>query len=1014
MTALVLAMLWARRAQAATLFLLATFATAVAVTAPVYGRAAERSVAVTELAGATPIERTIAVQRTRHVAEGDRDFERTAPTALTFAGFTTVFATELDAYASTPSGDSLPRLVYRDGVCEHLVLRAGRCFAGVGEAMVGPATAKRLGVGVGGTFTVQWAQFTDDGWVAKGPPATLTVLGVYEPRDEHEPYWAGQPYFDRRTVERGPGEPVLVSRLAMEAVVHPTERQTVDAIAGPEAVTGRPLAAVRDDVRNASRVSMRGGVIVTSRIPDLLDRIEHNQDLVRRVVPIAAVPLVLLSWLVIFLAVAYGVQERRHETGLIALRGVSRPYRWWLGVGESLVPILIGAPVGYLLGHLVAALVVHRALPAPGPVRVSSAPLAYATLALAGALVAGLLAARRELAARVVDLLRKVPLRGARWRGAVVDTMVIALAVVAALQLRLGGGELAGVGMLVPGLAVLGLGLVAARAVVPVAERLGVRALRRGRLAPALAALHLSRRPGGARLLSLLVVTVALLGFAAASASVATHARADRAMVEVGATRVLAVHALSGRHLLSAVRAVDPAGRFAMAVVAIPPTLPGETPTLAVDATRLPAVALWPATLGPLTAARAAELLHPPSPAPYLVHGRELAVEASAAGMDPRQQLHLVADLRPQDGGDAAQVDLGELAPGRHTYIGAVSGCSGGCRLGGLTLVNKSSRYDPAFSVRLTLHEVREPGGVVVPAAELARPGAWRAPAETGTAMSVPTVTPGPDGLLADIERGSGGTDARILPADAPYPLPIVEVGEPSGFRSGFDGRRHQVTRVADALALPRVGEAGALVDFEYAERTTGDDLHSTPAYEVWLGRDAPADVVARLGERDVTLIGERSLTGERRRLDSQGPAVALLFHLVAAAAAVVLAVGALWLVAAVDRRRRADELRALRRQGVPRQALARSGYVALVAAAVLIGLAAAAVAWLVAGDTVPLFADQTRLLPVPRWPRPAEVAVPLVAAALVLFAAAVIASRVSRGAGSRGAGSRGDRRAAR
>ena len=47
----------------------------------------------------------------------------------------------------------------------------------------------------------------------------------------------------------------------------------------------------------------------------------------------AAVPLVGLCWFVIFLAVAYGTAGRRHELGLVALRGARRPVRWWLSAG---------------------------------------------------------------------------------------------------------------------------------------------------------------------------------------------------------------------------------------------------------------------------------------------------------------------------------------------------------------------------------------------------------------------------------------------------------------------------------------------------------------------------------------------------------------------------------------------------------------------------------------------------------------------------------------------------------
>ncbi len=77
-----------------------------------------------------------------------------------------------------------------------------------------------------------------------------------------------------------------------------------------------------------------------------------------------------------------------------------------------------------------------------------------------------------------------------------------------------------------PAFLTLALALLAARAALPVDHPVRRRALRRGRLGVALAGFQLSRRPGAARLFTLLVAAVAVAGYAACAVDVAAQGRA--------------------------------------------------------------------------------------------------------------------------------------------------------------------------------------------------------------------------------------------------------------------------------------------------------------------------------------------------------------------------------------------------------------------------------------------------------------------------------------------------------
>ncbi len=995
MTGLILAMLRARLGQALTALLLAVVAVAAAVAGPAFMTAADRSMIADELSRATPSETMVTATTGVDLTEQrDRTFETGAVGLLTGPGLTPVFAAEFDAFFTGPAGGGAARLVFRQGICAHLRMLRGRCPIGTNEVVLGRATAARLGLDSGQTVAERESTQTRDGPAATGPTGYLSVVGVYEVPDRADRYWGDQHYFDATPGTDGrAAEPVFTSRGTLEALRHTKETQSVDALLDPAALTPGNLATVRASVASAQHRVSATAISAGTQIPALLNRIDADRSTLREVVPLASVPLVILAWLVMLLAAGYATESRRVEVGLLKLRGTSPVARWWLVLGESVVAILIGAVLGYLVGYAVVAVAAHPLLPGAGAVTPSRSALRWAGAAVLGTLVATVLAQRRPFAAPVAELLRQVPPRGSGWRGLVLEAMLYPLTVAAVIEMQANDGKLTGIMLLAPGLVVLTVALLAARAVGPLAGWIGHRALRAGRLGLGLGALRLARRPGAARLLALLVVAVAQLGFAFTATGVASRAETDRVTVEQGAPEVLDVQAVNRGVLLNAVRAADPTGRYAMAVLKVPSLVSGDAPTLAVDSTRLAAVANWRAPHGGLSAARAAAALHPAEPDPVTFHSETLGVDLTVNDLNPAQPLALIAHLAPVDGSPAQVVTVGQLVAGRHTYTATMPGCDHGCRLIGFEVSQPSGAGFPLDAVVHGLYQgdPAEPMSV-----GLTEQGRWRPPGQVGPAR-VPVLTAGPDGLAVHLKDTGVGVDAWILPVDAPYPLPVLLTGRLGRDTvGGLDNAPQPVVAAGTVPVLPRLGDHGMLVDLEYAERDSRDTGIAVDP-QVWLAADAPANIVDRLRGNGLTVVTTESSAARLRYLNRQGPATGLRFHLLAGALAVALALGGLVLIAAVDRRA-AGQLWALRVQGVPRAVVAsanRYGYVGLVLAALVLGPLAAGAAWTLTGRSIPLFADGVVLLPPPRLPYWPPLVAALAITALLLAGIALVSARL-------------------
>ncbi|MBL7254279.1 FtsX-like permease family protein [Paractinoplanes lichenicola] len=991
MISLVLAMVWTRRGQAVTLALLALFAVASAVASPAYLTAVDRAIAAGQIDTSVAAERTLSITGrvdNRIQDEGTPDFANIGAALIELPGFSYVYASAFPTVGLEPDVENDTQLVYRQDVCAHVRIVSGRCLVGEGDVIVGVRTAKRAGLAAGDPVTMTYAAFLDDPreprWEPEGLPKRLTVAGTYEVENPADVYWGSHGYFDA-VPGRGPDEPVFTGAVTVAATDHGMTDLSIDGAAGPAALDVDRLGELRAGLLALTRKSTEIGpnLQVDSGIPALLDRIDSGRSSAHLLVPVVAVPLVLLACFSIFLAVGYGTQGRQPELAVVALRGSRWWTRWWLATGESLAAILAGAVAGCLAGQLLVNVVAAARFPGVG-VDPGFASLRYAPLAAAAALGAAVLAQRRQLLSPVAFLLRRNPpqLNGAR--ALAVEAVVVLLAVVCAVQLAVTDGSLTGVGLLAPAFVMLALSLLAARALLPLVTRYATGALRAGRLGPALAAFQLSRRPGAQRLFALLVATVAVAGYATCAIDVAARGRVVQAELGVGAQRVLEVSPVFRSQLLHAVREVDPEGKFAMATSRLRNSSGTEPLGLAADTTRLAAVATWPG--GAPSVEQVVRRLRPDAPAPMVIGGPELVVEATTSGVVKGKELRInVAVSSLTDLGETV-VRLGDLREGRARYAERVDLCEDGCRINGLQF----ALNDNVIGVTggLTVHSIGsdQPSQVALAADR------WRMP-KNGR------VSAAPDGLRIDVDAPNGLPDgAWVHPVATPYPLPVAMAGDDpiDGGLTGIDGYPIDVTKRDDLPAVPRAGEVASLVDLEYADRLAIDAAPAL-APEVWLNDQAPPDIEQRLTKAGLTVVGDSRAERVHRQLDEQGPALALWFHVIAGGLAVLLGAFALVLAAAVDRARRVEDLSALRTQGLPGPTMSRATlwtYPALVTIAAAVGVLTALAGWAATGWALPLAGVAPVPLPLPGWPRILTLAGVTVLVLLVLAAVALATGR--------------------
>jgi FtsX-like permease family protein len=985
MLGLIVRALASRRAPTVTLVLLAVLSAGAAAAAPQYVATTARDLAMAAAEAAPVLDRSVAVQL--RLDEETLTADRVSAVARDVAGAFDLPGLTLVPGLRVVGGSARPGpngpvtnspLVHREGVCDQLVLD-GACPRRAGEVAVGAATAAALGVAVGDRLSYA---------VESDRPIGLQVVAVYRPVDPYADYWAGRALVAPAGQPGSSTAPDSAALFTVPATIvdapDTDALATVDALAGGAVFARTPPLEVRDRIALGQRQLGDRGYEVQPRLRVFAVRTYNSQLDVVRAVPISLVELLVLCWVALYLAVRHGAQERHRDIGLLKLRGAGRPRMLVLALGQSALPLLAGGALGLLAA---SPLRPGSAVDA-GTARIADlASLAAAGVAVLGALLAAAFAERRALSTPVALLMRAVPPRRTGWRYGTTDAVIVVLALAGAYETQAYARAEAGaswLALLTPALLALAVGVLLARVLVPVAARVAARALRAGRLGTALTATELARRPAVPRLVAVLTAAVALFGTAVAAADTSGRAGRERAAAEIGADRVLVVEAGSRRQLLEAVRAVDPDGGAAMAVVS------SNTGVLAVDATRLAAVARWRGEYGGRDAAAVAARLRAGAAvaAPPAFTGTELTLDATGGAVPAAVTATLAGAT-----GTPVAVMFGPLGAGRATYRGDAPGCAPGCRLVSLSV-------EAGRPVTVRLHALRGRGGGL-DAAALGDRTRWRT--AVGPGQPPPGLGGGSDGMV--VVAGQPNGDPAVYVDDAPDRLPVVAAGQQGPALSAadphlqpFPGTLVPVDLAGGAGALPRVGRDGTLVDLDTADRMQ-PDFGRGESMQVWLTADAPADLPARLADLGVRTITTGTIADLAERYGRQAAPASVRFQLVTAAIMVLLAAGALGVVVAVESGPRAAELRALRRQGVAARTArwtALGGYAAVVALAVVAGLASAVVARTALGVAGPPFADGWAVLP----PPPTVRALPLLAAggaaaAVLVLVAAAAAGRL-------------------
>ncbi len=1013
---LALRALWFRRGVSAVILAIATVAVAAAALGPIWSTAAQESLLRDRLAnepvGATGLAATRGNQSARNtraalpaqllidVTSGaledpalDTRFGPVRPTLRLTSDLPVLGESNVGAVA-------FARLAWKQGQCELLRFTTGRCPEAVGEVALSARAARSQDLGLG-PLRVQLI----------GGPAVQTpvVTGLYEPIDPADPAWFSVDYFDAGPRPGDIAPPKIDTVFASRATFDEISVFGLSAIAErpllPDAVRLEGADRLRADVTALIRREGALGREVATALPELLDAVRGEQDDVSTGALVVAAQLLLRAAAVLQLVLAGATEARAGEVALARLRGAG-PWRTAAtGLLEPLLLLVIATPLGLLLALGAGQLLVGRALRDGTTVSLTPMVGGAAAVALAAGAVAAVIAGRRVLTAPVLTVLRKEGGRPSGARGAAVEAVVVALAAAGTYQLLDQGGE-GGLALLTPALLALAVGLVGVRLVPLLALALVRRTRHSSRIASFLAVRQVARRSQLLRVVVLLSVAVALAVFAVDGWKVAGDNRQQRASLEVGAATVLHLGPVGVPQLMAAVRAADPEGTQAMAAVeSVPGGQSAYDRFVAVDSERLAAVGAWSPTWTGRSPAEEAARLRPAGLDPITVNGGRIEIDIEAALTVSEEPARVAVEVRA--GAVDTVVALGVLTTGSVTYAGALPvGCAETCTIRRFVL-DRSSSGRVAGEVLIT--EVRVDGvKAEVPLTEV---GAWR-----GTRVELydaavviqPRPTPGPQGLRVAFDSKNSPAPIAWTTTDVPGELPVLvapgvrldpyggDVDRTLGIAP--DGTLLLLTVASRAEALPRAGRGGALADLVVVDRLAR--LTSpTGMPQVWLAPGADvAAVRASLAEDGLQVLSVQSRAERRGQLDQEGPALALLLFLVAAAAALVLSIVAVSAVLHDAGRSRAAELSALRILGVGRRALVRAclrEQLALLGVGLLLGTVAGAVAVQVALPRLPVAAEASGQAPAVLDPALELLGALLGATAVVVVVVAVVSARL-------------------
>jgi putative ABC transport system permease protein len=849
-------------------------------------------------------------------------------------------------------------LLARSDICAHLNFLDGVCPTQMNDVAMSERSAIAAGLHVGSQVPVDGAN----------SPTTfdMTVSGIYrQPPTVDDNYWKDNFYFAYGS-GTGPSlelDPLITSFSTVLATNRATRPQLLADLPWRPGATLSGAPALESAVTKIKSVLFsRDGLVVSTGFNSVVDAARHDDDLMSAVVLALVLQLLLLSLLILYTLGRSTILGRRQESEFARRHGFPRAAMITLAIGEPGALIVAALPVGVLLAWVTLA-ILARTLFVPGtPVSLSGVAIACA----AGACLAGVLA--MAVASSELWSSRSSNSRQVKLIGFAVDAFALALALTGLLSLAtkgsVNGVQANPLASLAPGLLALGAGVLGLRLAALVVKAVIGRSGESTRVALFLALRQVGRRPSVLRqVLPLTAATVVLL-FAVGSFFLASSNRSLIANVEVGATRVVDVAPPPGLNFETAVRRADPSGHEAMAAAYYSSSTGA---LLAVDSSRLAAVASWPKLLSKESIATLASKLSPLSPRGVSFSGNDLRLTLNVQEGSP--PMELAVNVFDETYQNSEVLDVARVVAGPHSYDVSLRGvCPDVCRLTSLSPIwlNPYSTYKRGVQIELSNMAVRVGTRWHNVNFGAGQTGTWDAqpsPVQVETAKSV----------CCEVFNFPGRTLAYggvlLSPVDLPTSLPAIVTkaaetfnppSPPLGLISvvGLDGGSLTVRPLAVVPTLPLIGQGGTLVDLALAQRAIASPETNT-TFQVWLAPRASDAILQRLRADGVT-IGPTTFASNRLGvLDHGGVALAYAIALLVSPIAALLAIGTMTFVIVSDGRRRRSEITSLSRAGIPTRIVRRA---LLYENAIVLGIA------LVVGAVVGFVADSLALSSLPEF----------------------------------------------
>jgi putative ABC transport system permease protein len=505
------------------------------------------------------------------------------------------------------------------------------------------------------------------------------------------------------------------------------------------------------------------------------------------------------------------------------------------------------------------------------------------------------------------------------------------------------------------------------------------------------------RQPSALRQLLPVTAAVVLAVFAVSSWALAAANRYSVAAFDVGAAQVVDVLVRRGVNLEAAVRQADPSGTWAMAA-ALSQSKSGNL--LALDASRLAAVAAWPTGLSGQSAITIGRYLSPKAPPPIEFAGPSLRAVISVTPKAPAINVRATVFNELTESESAFDIPV---SPGTVTYSLSLQGfCDSTCRL--VNLSPSAAAVDPLGppTVDLTLKalSVGSAGNWRDIAFGAGAAGSWNvSPSDIGFKSGAPGA--GVTFILSASDLGGQGI--LLSPSYVPNPIPAVVTYQfaasntpaPPDNAQPATGLDENVVTVAGQIqvpTLPEIGDDAAVIDLSFAQLAMV--APSTATFQVWLSADAPASILQRLNDLGVSAQSFTSAADKASALGTTPLALAYTFGLYAAMVAAVLATGSTAFGILAAGKRRLSDLRDLRAAGVRRQVVIRSALLEnglVLAIALAIGGIVGVIASQLALASLPEFSNGTGGVPISHAIQVLPLAALLAALALLFAATALI-----------------------